>query len=98
MSWRRSTATVVQLLMPLHRYVLSCEPASSLSAANSGQVIGNLCASKETMSLQRLCNALSRKPRSMDVMLQFTSPISILQPLCNLLDGWRYEEDQGVSF
>lgn len=28
-------------------------------------------------------------------MLQFTSPSSILQPLCNLLDAWHYEEDQG---
>jgi mediator of RNA polymerase II transcription subunit 5 len=60
------------------------------------QVIGNFCATKETMSLQRLCNALSCRPKGMDVMMQFTSPISILQPLCNLLDGWRYEDDQGT--
>lgn len=27
--------------------------------------------------------------------MQFTSPGSVLQPLCTLLDAWRYEEDQG---
>jgi mediator of RNA polymerase II transcription subunit 5 len=47
------------------------------------------------MALKPICNALSRKPQSLDVMLQFTSPISILQPLCQLLDAWRYEDDQG---
>jgi mediator of RNA polymerase II transcription subunit 5 len=49
------------------------------------------------MSLKSLCNALSRRPQSLDVFLEFTSPISILQPLCQLLDGWRYEDDQGMS-
>lgn len=53
------------------------------------------CVTKETMSLKALCSSLSRRPLSMDVVLQFTSCQSILQPLCNLLDGWRYEEDQG---
>jgi mediator of RNA polymerase II transcription subunit 5 len=48
------------------------------------------------MSLKSICNALSRKPQSLDVVLQFTSPISVLQPLCQLLDAWRYEEDQGM--
>lgn len=53
------------------------------------------CASKETMLLKNLSNALSRRPVSMDIMLQFTSARSLLQPLCDLLDGWRYDEDQG---
>lgn len=59
------------------------------------EMLRNMCATKETMSLKNLCSFLSRKPLSMGVMLQFTSPRSILQPLCELLDGWRYEEDQG---
>lgn len=47
------------------------------------------------MALKSICNALSSKPQSLDVVLQFTSPISILQPLCQLLDAWRYDDDQG---
>lgn len=46
------------------------------------------------MSLKTICNTLSRKPRSLDVMLQYTSPASILQPLCQLLDSWKNDEDQ----
>ncbi|KAF2085903.1 mediator of RNA polymeras-like protein II transcription subunit 5, partial [Saccharata proteae CBS 121410] len=59
------------------------------------EIIRNLCTTKETMSLKTICNSLSRKPRSLDVMLQYTSPASILQPLCQLLDAWKNEEDQG---
>ncbi|KAF2142643.1 uncharacterized protein K452DRAFT_318229 [Aplosporella prunicola CBS 121167] len=59
------------------------------------EIIRNLCATRETMSLKTICNALSRKPRSLDIMLQYTSPISILQPICQLLDTWKNEEDQG---
>ncbi|KAF2100783.1 Med5-domain-containing protein [Rhizodiscina lignyota] len=59
------------------------------------EMLRSLCAAKATMSLKTICNALSRKPQCLGVMLQFTSPSSILQPLCNLLDGWHYEEDQG---
>jgi len=46
------------------------------------------------MSLKSMCNALSSKPQILDVVLQFTSSVSILQPLCQLLDAWRYEDDQ----
>lgn len=30
--------------------------------------------------------------------MQFTSPTSILLPLCNLLDTWGYEDDQGTVY
>jgi mediator of RNA polymerase II transcription subunit 5 len=59
------------------------------------QVIGRLCSNKETMSLKSLCSQLARKPSSLDVMLLFDKPIAILQPICDLLDNWRYDEDQG---
>ena len=59
------------------------------------QVIGRLCTSKETMTLKTLCSLLFRKPSSLDVMLLFDKPITILQPICDLLDNWRYDEDQG---
>jgi mediator of RNA polymerase II transcription subunit 5 len=48
-----------------------------------------------TMYLKTICNLLSRKPQVLDVMLQFTSPASILRPLCQFLEEWRYEGDQG---
>lgn len=47
------------------------------------------------MSLKGLCSQLARKPASLDVMLLFDKPTTILQPICDLLDNWRYDEDQG---
>lgn len=47
------------------------------------------------MSLHDLCGKLFRKSGSFDVMLLFNKPAAILQPLCELLDNWRYDEDQG---
>ncbi|KAI0023544.1 mediator complex subunit Med5 [Xylariomycetidae sp. FL0641] len=59
------------------------------------EVIGRLCSSKETMSLKQLCGQLAKKPLSLDVLLLFGKPTAILHPLCELLDNWRYDEDQG---
>ncbi|KAI5859468.1 Med5-domain-containing protein [Durotheca rogersii] len=59
------------------------------------EVIGRLCNNKETMTLKLLCSQLAKKPLSLDVMLLFDKPITMLQPLCELLDNWRFEEDQG---
>lgn len=42
-----------------------------------------------------LCSQLARKPLSLDVLLLFDKPAAILHPLCELLDNWRYDEDQG---
>jgi mediator of RNA polymerase II transcription subunit 5 len=63
--------------------------------ANSIQVIGRLCSNKETMSLKTLCSKLARKPTSLDIMCLFDKPITILQPICDLLDNWNYDDDQG---
>lgn len=59
------------------------------------EMIGRLCANKETMSLKQLCCQLAKKPLSLDVMLLFGKPEAILHPLCDVLDNWRYDEDQG---
>jgi mediator of RNA polymerase II transcription subunit 5 len=48
------------------------------------------------MSLKSVCIMLARKPSSLDVVLLFASIGNILQPLCHLLDNWRYEDDQGL--
>jgi len=44
--------------------------------------------------LKTLCSQLARSPLHLDVLLLFDKPITILQPLCDLLDNWRYDEDQ----
>ncbi|KAK8001969.1 Mediator of RNA polymerase II transcription subunit 5 [Apiospora marii] len=59
------------------------------------EVIVRLCHSKETMSLKQLCGQLAKKPLALDVILLFEKPIVFLHPLCELLDNWRYDDDQG---
>lgn len=59
------------------------------------EVICRLCSSKDSMSLKSLCSNLAKKPASLDVMLLFNKPTTMLQPLCGLLDNWRYDDDQG---
>ncbi|KAK4998680.1 hypothetical protein LTR66_002148 [Elasticomyces elasticus] len=58
------------------------------------EVLQNLCAAKETMSLRNICNALSRRPKTLDCIFLFTSPVALLQPLCQILDTWTHDEDQ----
>ncbi|CAN9284018.1 unnamed protein product [Alternaria alternata] len=57
--------------------------------------IAHLCETQTTMYLKQLSSLLFKKPQAMDVMLQFTSPASILRPLCQFLDDWHYDSDQG---
>lgn len=59
------------------------------------EVLARLCNNKETMPLKNLCLQLAKKPLALDVILLFEKPLAILHPLCELLDNWRYEEDQG---
>ena len=82
----------------LEELVNETESMDGNAAAVAGAVtelIRNMCATKDTMSLKSICSSLSRKPQALDVMLQYASPTSILQPLCQLLNEWKYEEDQG---
>ncbi|PNP48362.1 hypothetical protein TGAMA5MH_00646 [Trichoderma gamsii] len=59
------------------------------------ELLRQLCHSKETMSLKLLCSQLAQKPQSLDILLLFEKLPTILEPICQLLDSWRYEEDQG---
>lgn len=59
------------------------------------QFISHLCETQMTMYLTTISNLLSKRPQALHVMLQFTSPSSILRSLCQFLDEWRYEETQG---
>jgi mediator of RNA polymerase II transcription subunit 5 len=71
---------------------------------NAGAIVGaitdvmfNLCNQKETMTLKNICNSLSRRPQALDVMLLFRNTKQILQPLCALLDSWRWDDDQSEN-
>ncbi len=46
------------------------------------------------MSLKLLCVEIVQKPQALDILLLFETIHSVLGPLCQLLDNWRYEEDQ----
>ncbi|MCJ1244419.1 mediator complex subunit [Trapelia coarctata] len=59
------------------------------------EIIQSLCAAKDSITLKITCNALSRKPQALDVLMLFCQPNAILQPLCGLLDHWQVHEDQG---
>ena len=69
---------------------------------NAGEIAGalvdimqSLCATKDTMTLRIVCNGLSRRPFTLDVLMLFTSIHDLLKPLCNTLDSWPMHEDQG---
>lgn len=48
------------------------------------------------MTLKGLCNALSRRPGALDVIMLFSTPEYLLRPLCETLDNWQVHEDQGL--
>jgi mediator of RNA polymerase II transcription subunit 5 len=49
------------------------------------------------MTLKNICNSLSRRPQTLDAMLLFRTTKQVLQPLCSILDSWRWDEDQGEN-
>lgn len=49
------------------------------------------------MTLKGVCNTLSRRPKALDVVMLFTQSVTLLQPLCHILDNWQEHEDQGLS-
>jgi mediator of RNA polymerase II transcription subunit 5 len=50
----------------------------------------------DTSTLKSLCVALAGKPRCIDILMQFVSPAALLQPICQVLDNWRYEDETGI--
>jgi len=53
------------------------------------------CENKDTMGLKTICSLISVNTKALDVIMQFVPPTTLLQPLCQLLDAWRYDDDQG---
>lgn len=60
------------------------------------QVIQNLCAAKDSITLKSICNTLSCKTRTLDIIMLFSQPSLILQPLCELLNQWQDNEEQST--
>jgi hypothetical protein len=65
--------------------------------ADQSQFISHLCETQMTMYLKQISCLIFKKPQAMDVMFQFTSPASVMRPLCQFLDDWHYDSDQGKS-
>ncbi|OAQ77615.1 mediator of RNA polymerase II transcription subunit 5 [Purpureocillium lilacinum] len=59
------------------------------------EIIRQLCNTKETVFLRVLCSELAQKPQSLDILLLFEKITSVLEPLCQLLDTWRYDDPEG---
>ncbi|KAH7389637.1 mediator complex, subunit Med5 [Phaeosphaeria sp. MPI-PUGE-AT-0046c] len=69
---------------------------------NAGAIVGaivefvtHLCETQMTMYLKQLSSLLYKKPQALDIIFQFTSPSSVLRPLCQILDDWHYDSDGG---
>ncbi|KAF4120193.1 hypothetical protein GMORB2_3320 [Geosmithia morbida] len=58
------------------------------------EIIRRLCNEKDTASLKTLCTDMVQKLQCLDILLLFETLPSILGPLCQLLEGWHYEDDQ----
>ena len=59
------------------------------------EIIQTLCETKDTVTLRVVCNALSRRQATLDVLMLFTSTSDLLKSLCDTLDTWQMHEDQG---
>lgn len=59
------------------------------------EILHTLCTNYDTITLKGLCNTLTRKPTTLDVIMLFSGPSVLLRPLCNILDNWQEHEDQG---
>lgn len=64
-------------------------------AAAITEILHTLCANNDTMTLKTVCNSLCRRLATLDVIMLFTRPNVLLQPLCHTLDNWQDHEDQG---
>jgi mediator of RNA polymerase II transcription subunit 5 len=59
------------------------------------EVIHGYCQSKETLHLKELATALLRKSELIDLISVYVQPGYLLEPLCQLLDDWSWDDLQG---
>ena len=90
-----NSGAVVRAIVEVTHLQVVCPELCVLTRGRAPQIMRNMCEQKETMPLRSICSFLARKTSSLDVMLLFVKPVYLLEPLCELLDTWRYEEDQG---
>lgn len=64
-------------------------------AAAITDILHTLCANNDTMTLKVVCNNICRKLPVLDIIMLFTRPSILLQPLCHTLDNWQDHDDQG---
>ncbi|KAK6524221.1 mediator complex subunit, variant 2 [Orbilia ellipsospora] len=82
----------------LERLVSEMEELDGNSGAIVGAVVEMLrlmCEQRDTIGLYSLCKNLISRPQTVDLLLLYARPVSILEPLCIVLENWRYDEDQG---
>ncbi|KAK6358916.1 mediator complex subunit, variant 2 [Orbilia brochopaga] len=82
----------------LERLISEIEELDGNSGAIVGAVVEMLrmmCEQRDTMGLYTLCRNLISKPKTIDLLLLYAQPVAILEPLCVVLENWRYEDDQG---
>ena len=81
----------------IDQYVAELENMDGNAGAIAYAVIEflhSLCASSDTMTLKVICNTLSRRPTTLDILMLFTPSDTLLRPLCQILDAWPENEDQ----
>ncbi|EWC45896.1 hypothetical protein DRE_04903 [Drechslerella stenobrocha 248] len=82
----------------LERLISEIEELDGNSGAIVGAVVEMLrimCEQRDTMGLYSLCKNLISRPKTIDLLLLYARPVAILEPLCVVLENWRYDEDQG---
>ena len=90
---RQCTANTAKI----EEYIGELENMEGNAGALAGamiEILHALCANNDTMTLKLVCHALCRKATALDVIMLFTRPDVLLQPLCNILDNWQDHEDQ----
>lgn len=75
--------------------VLSSPLRDPLLRLTRVQLMRQVCNNKETVPLKMLCSELAQRPQFLDILLLFEKLPSILEPLCHLLDNWRYDDQEG---
>ncbi|KKA28369.1 hypothetical protein TD95_000200 [Thielaviopsis punctulata] len=98
---KRVKAALVQECAGNSDYIVSLLASLDKTDGNVGavcealvEVFGELCANRDTATLKTLCSQLALQPMSLDVIQLFEKPVKLLQPLCHLLDEWRYDDEQ----
>lgn len=59
------------------------------------EVVHGYCQTKETLHLKELAIEMLRKPELIDIISVYVQPAYLLDPLCQLLDGWSWDDLHG---